>query len=253
MRGAADHFADARVEQRRLGARVGANEQESIALLDAGNGAIERIARAQIGGERRGGHGGGRAELVEEILEGDERLHLDDRARVDAHLRAADLGELLSGDSHGLLPADRSQGAVRTAQQRHVEALPLEAVDGIAVGEGSWQASSRLRQGTTGDAFGTRRKRLCTARVGARGRIGSKWHRVLSEIHSSLMSSLVRGWIRITSPPRLSTCKGEAANAVREEMVPKFTAAAPRGRSPSEGKTRPPEAAARLHGGTSSP
>mmetsp|Transcript_31458 Transcript_31458/g.85996 ORF Transcript_31458/g.85996 Transcript_31458/m.85996 type:complete len:205 (-) Transcript_31458:723-1337(-) len=49
-------------------------------------------------------------------------------------------------------------------------------------------------------------------------------YRVLSEIHSSLMSSLVRGWMRITSPPRLSTLmEGQQPSSTSTDAVERYS------------------------------
>ena len=123
-------FADARVDQRRLPARVGADDQAGIGLLDPGDGCVEQIARARSCRKLRpllARIDMRRAERGEQILEHRHGLAVGEVAgdRGDA-LR---LAEPRGGRGERVGPACRGELAV-LAHIGGVEALAAQPVAG---------------------------------------------------------------------------------------------------------------------------
>ena len=128
-------LADARIEHGRLVARIGADDQQRVGLLDAGDGGIEQVGRPAPLRVERGAILPAieiaDAEPAHQVL---EREHLLDRGeiagnRADARRRRRlDLG----GDrAERLRPGCGAQPAV-LADVRLVEALAAQAVDDVA-------------------------------------------------------------------------------------------------------------------------
>jgi len=127
-------LAQARVEDRRLPARVGADQEAGVGVLDSGDGGVEQIA----GAPRRVDPGPvlaaiemGRAQRPHQILERHHRLGID---QVPGERRDPVARQPLEpgGDRvEGLIPACRFK-AVATANIGRVQALAREPVAGEA-------------------------------------------------------------------------------------------------------------------------
>mmetsp|Transcript_23890 Transcript_23890/g.55422 ORF Transcript_23890/g.55422 Transcript_23890/m.55422 type:complete len:253 (+) Transcript_23890:1465-2223(+) len=126
----AHHLAYPRVDKRRLDPWVGADEQQRVRLLDAGDGRVEDVVGSQIGGERRRAVRRRRAERIEEVFRTNEGLDIDERPgeTTDPLRRGRRNGR--GGGGERLLPGDSHQHAL-LAQERSVEALPLQTIDGV--------------------------------------------------------------------------------------------------------------------------
>ena len=151
------------VEERRLDARVGADEEEGVGVLDPDERRVERVPGAQVGREAGARLGGGRAEHVEQLLRARQRLDRDERAREGAD-RAAGGADAAGGGLERLGPADGRELAVLPEEGR-VEPLLFEAWRGGG-GRGGRMSGRRRR----GRARGTRGGGPEGAAVGPRGR-----------------------------------------------------------------------------------
>ena len=128
-------LADAGVEHRRLGPGIGADQEDCVRLVHAGNGGVEQVARAPVLRVQLGAELAAivvrRAELAEQRL---EREHLLDGAKVardGADALAASLADAHGDFAEGVVPGDLFELAAH-AHIRPVEPLALQRVNGGA-------------------------------------------------------------------------------------------------------------------------
>ena len=153
-------LADAGVEDRRLPARIGADQQERVRLFDAGDRGVEQIGRrGRRAGRRPGGSRCCASRAPHQVLQRHHRTRQSARSPAMAAMRSP----------------PRSRRARR------------------------WRRTPRPRSPAAACRRAGRRGDRGVAGAGRRRRSG-----VLSEIHSSLTSSLSRGSTRMTSGPRTS-------------------------------------------------
>src|SRR6185437_12280074 len=127
-------LAQPRIDDRRLEARVAADEEAGIGFFDAGDGGVEEVA----GAARRIERGAvlaaiemGRAQLRHQILERHHRLAIDEVTRDGGDLVARDRLEALRDDGEGLAPLGLDELAV-APHIRAIEALAAQAVNSEA-------------------------------------------------------------------------------------------------------------------------
>ncbi len=122
---------NARVQNRRLVARVGADEQDRVGLVDAGDRRVEQIAGAPMRGIERGAVLAavdiGRAQLIGEQLQREHLLGGGEVAGDRAKALAVEPLELTGDCSECLVPACRLKRAV-TSDIGAVEPLRAQAV-----------------------------------------------------------------------------------------------------------------------------
>ena len=125
---------DPGVHERGFPARIAADDQAGIGLLDAGDGGVEEIAGPVARIERGAILAAvdiGRAEGGHEPLEGEHRLGIDEVARQGRDLAARDRGQAIGHGLEGLLPGRRLQPPV-VPDIGPVEALADQPVAGEA-------------------------------------------------------------------------------------------------------------------------
>src|SRR5262249_19122439 len=128
-------LADAGVEHRRLPARVAADDQQRVGLVDPGDGGIEEIARpALLGVERRAILPAveiADAEPGHQVLEREDPLARGETADNGADPLGVGPLELGRDDIEGIPPRRSMELAVR-ANIGLVEALDAQSVDDVA-------------------------------------------------------------------------------------------------------------------------
>ena len=125
-------LADARVQHRRFEARIGADQQDRIGLVDAADAGVEDVAAA-----RAVEHGAvlaavdvGRAEARHQVLQRHHRFGVALIAGDGRDLAALELAQLLGDGREGLVPG-RLDELAGLAHIRPVEPLVAQAVDGV--------------------------------------------------------------------------------------------------------------------------
>ncbi len=127
-------LADAGIEHRRFHARIGADEQQRVGLVDSGDRAVEQPAGARLGielGAVLAAIEMGRAERRQQFLERQHRFAIGLIAGDRGHLGAANAAHALGDGGERLVPARRHEFAI-AAHIGCVEALALQAVDDCA-------------------------------------------------------------------------------------------------------------------------
>ncbi|MBA7473631.1 hypothetical protein ES707_08972 [subsurface metagenome] len=131
---AAPALADARVEQRALAARVGADDQQCVGLINTGNGRVEHVGAAAgfgVEGFAALHRHIGRAKLGEQLLHGE---HVFDRREVTgngADALAVETAGFRCDRCKGFLPGGRTKLAV-LSDIGPVEPLRAQAVNDVA-------------------------------------------------------------------------------------------------------------------------
>src|SRR5690606_3200070 len=123
-------LADARVDQGRLVARVGADQQAEIGLLDPGDGGVEQIAAAGVRLELRAVLAAvemRRAGAGHQVLQHDHGLAVDQVADDRGDALARHPGQAIADRGERVAPVGQAQLAV-LLDHGHVEAALLQAV-----------------------------------------------------------------------------------------------------------------------------